>query len=197
MVASVMTAMVVGAASLGLRATGSLISHSGDKATLRQNTVNGLRLMRSEIERSIHLVLNNSGQQIRQDKTIKRKLAETLSQCTSLAGANICPILWAPRWWSSPTQSSMASTNVLASGYSILRCDAHSMAVTTKQKSSISTILEDIGSMPCEPMNVIRKSQQLPEPRAIHVQNGFSASQRHEPALRDRNRFQPQAGEIG
>ena len=61
MVASVMTAMVVGASSLGLSTTGSLISHSGDKSTLRQNTVNGLRLMRSEIERSIHLVLNNSG----------------------------------------------------------------------------------------------------------------------------------------
>ena len=60
MVASVMTAMVIGASSLGLRTTGSLISHSGDKATLRQNTVNGMRLMRSEIERSIHLVLNNS-----------------------------------------------------------------------------------------------------------------------------------------
>ena len=59
MVASVMTAMVVGASSLGLP-TRSLISHSKNKATLRQNTVNGLRLMRSEIERSIHLVLNNS-----------------------------------------------------------------------------------------------------------------------------------------
>ena len=60
MVAAVTTAMVVGASALGLRSTGSLISQSTDKATLRQNTVNGLRLMRSEIERSIHLALNKA-----------------------------------------------------------------------------------------------------------------------------------------
>ena len=88
MVASLMTAMVVGAASLGLRATGSLISHSADKATLRQNTVNGLRLMRSEIERSIHLVLNKTGGFSEDTEHLdlsSARYADTLNQCQQLA----------------------------------------------------------------------------------------------------------------
>ena len=45
--------LIIGAASMALRSTQTLISESEGKATLRQNTPNGLRLMRSEIERSM------------------------------------------------------------------------------------------------------------------------------------------------
>ena len=52
--------MIIGAASTGLRTTQTLISESHGKATLRQNTTNGLRLMRSEIERSMNLLVNRT-----------------------------------------------------------------------------------------------------------------------------------------
>ena len=61
MVATVATSLVIGASALGLRTTETLIGQSTDKATLRQNTTNGMRLMRSEVERSIHLVVKNAG----------------------------------------------------------------------------------------------------------------------------------------
>ena len=49
--------LIVGAASMGLRSTQTLISESHGKATLRQNTTTGVRLMRSEIERSMNLLV--------------------------------------------------------------------------------------------------------------------------------------------
>ena len=52
--------LIIGAASTGLRATQTLISESHGKATLRQNTTNGLRMMRSEIERSMNILVSRT-----------------------------------------------------------------------------------------------------------------------------------------
>lgn len=49
--------LIVGASGLALRSTGSMLDQSTNLTTLRQNKVNGLRLMRAEIERSDHLLL--------------------------------------------------------------------------------------------------------------------------------------------
>ena len=45
MVAGSATLLIVAASAMALRSTETLITRSGDKATLRQNTVNGLRLI--------------------------------------------------------------------------------------------------------------------------------------------------------
>ena len=157
MVASVMTAMVVGASSLGLRTTGSLISHSGDKATLRQNTVNGLRLMRSEIERSIHLVLNNSGgfPADRQHLNLSDpRYADTLSRCANLAGGRaFVPMVGTKMVELTNPVIYGVSTNGNGYGYSIVRCGAPLKLdgrYNETEELFISTILEDIGSIPCE-----------------------------------------------
>ncbi len=50
--------LVIGAGALALRSTQTLIKSSGEKTNQRQNTVNGVRLMRSEIERSLHALVN-------------------------------------------------------------------------------------------------------------------------------------------
>ena len=49
--------LIVSASGLALRSTGSMLDQSTNLTTLRQNKVNGLRLMRAEIERSDHLLL--------------------------------------------------------------------------------------------------------------------------------------------
>ena len=91
MIAAATMAMVVGASALGLRSTETLISQSGDKATLRQNTVNGLRLMRSEVERSIHLVVDNkSGFSENQQhlNLLSTRYKDTRNECQRLSGGN-------------------------------------------------------------------------------------------------------------
>ena len=52
--------LLIMASGAALQSTGTLIKQSGEKTTLRQNSINGLRLMRSEVERSMHLVLNKT-----------------------------------------------------------------------------------------------------------------------------------------
>ena len=52
--------LVIMASGTALQSTGTLINQSEEKTTLRQNSINGLRLMRSEVERSMHLVLNKA-----------------------------------------------------------------------------------------------------------------------------------------
>ncbi|KZR72755.1 hypothetical protein PMIT1318_00717 [Prochlorococcus marinus str. MIT 1318] len=52
--------LLIAASTLALRSTQNLISKSKSTSTLRQNTTNGLRLLRSEVERSLHILVNNS-----------------------------------------------------------------------------------------------------------------------------------------
>ena len=194
MVASVMTAMVIGASSLGLRTTGSLISHSGDKATLRQNTVNGMRLMRSEIERSIHLVLNNSAgfPEDKQHLNLSdSRYAGTLSSCTSLAGSRqFVPIVGTKMVELVNPVIYGVSTNANGYGYSILRCGAPLKLDGRYNETEdlfLSTILEDIGSIPCEGDDC--PSQQnlssYLSPDLFTFSGGFTPIRSvHEPALR-------------
>ena len=175
MVAAVTTAMVVGASALGLRSTGSLISQSTDKATLRQNTVNGLRLMRSEIERSIHLALNKA-EGFPEDKEhlnlSSDRYANTLNQCELLAGnRKFVPILATKMVeLSNPVVYGM-STNTNGYGYTILRCGAPLTLdgrYNETEELFLSTILEDIGSIPC-------KGNDCPEkkPLAEYLEEGM------------------------
>ena len=53
-------ALVVAGGALTLRTTGGLINQSSNKSILRQNTTNGMRLLRAEVERSLHIMINNS-----------------------------------------------------------------------------------------------------------------------------------------
>ncbi len=52
--------LLIAASTLALRSTQNLMSKSKSTSTLRQNTTNGLRLLRSEVERSLHILVNNS-----------------------------------------------------------------------------------------------------------------------------------------
>ena len=60
MVGVVAGSLIMGGSSIALRSTQTFISENQGKATLRQNTTNGLRLMRSEIERSMNLLITRT-----------------------------------------------------------------------------------------------------------------------------------------
>ena len=89
--------LIVSGSSLALRSTGSMMSQSTDLATLRQNKVNGLRLMRAEIERSDHLLLPggtkagslldlNHPDYVNAIKECKTKAGEVINQNGTTAG---------------------------------------------------------------------------------------------------------------
>ena len=123
-------AVLVGASTLALRTTGSLINKMDQKASLQQNTTSGKKLMRSEIERSLHLLIST-------DETPKEDLAHTninhedyrssLSECRAIAeksnkvfrpifGVNMAEL-------NQPIYYGL-STSTTGRGYSIQRCGA-------------------------------------------------------------------------
>ena len=51
------SAVLVSASTAALSTTGSIISHTGEKTSLRQNASGGLRLLGSEVQRGLHLLI--------------------------------------------------------------------------------------------------------------------------------------------
>ena len=100
--------LIIGAASMGLRSTQTLINESHNKATLRQNTTTGVRLMRSEIERSMNvLVVRTEGVQEGEEHTDLTNHQDIVSLCQDYRKQRIQAILGST-WWNWMTQSFMA-----------------------------------------------------------------------------------------
>ena len=156
MVAGVATTLIVASTAAALQSTGQMIGRSGGKATLRQNTINGLRLMRSEVERSLHLIVSNTGgfPEAKQHLNIEApRYQATLIQCSNLAGTRIFKPLFAAKMveLSKPVVYGL-STNTNGFGYSIQRCGPPLNLDGTFNETEelfLSSILDDIASLPC------------------------------------------------
>ena len=197
MVAGVATMLIVSSTAFALQSTGKLIGRSGDKATMRQNTVNGLRLMRSEVERSLHLIVSNADgfSEDKQHLNIDDpRYQDTLTQCINLAGTRIFKPLFAAKMveLSKPVVYGL-STNSNGYGYSIQRCGPPLNLDGTFNETEelfLASVLDDIASLPCS----TDESDACPESRPIsdvlsNIDFSFSQGltpirQMQEPALR-------------
>ena len=88
MVGVVAGTLIMGGSSIALRSTQTFISENQGKATLRQNTTNGLRLMRSEIERSMNLLITrtDSTEQDDPETDLLSNHGQIVSYCKQKAG---------------------------------------------------------------------------------------------------------------
>ena len=77
--------LIITAAAVGVQSTQSLMKTSEEKASQRQNTLNGLRLMRSEIERSLHALVNGQPQDPELDYTKLSRLNDKVQICQAIA----------------------------------------------------------------------------------------------------------------
>ena len=83
---------MIGAGAIALRSTQSLIKTSGEKSTQRQNAVNGLRLMRSEIERSLHTLVSGTPPNDELGYTDLGEYSDSVEQCQSLVNNAFVPL---------------------------------------------------------------------------------------------------------
>jgi hypothetical protein len=167
---------------MALRSTQTLISESEGKATLRQNTTNGLRLMRSEIERSMNLLISRTeGIKDGEEGTdLMSNHSEVVDQCQTLAGSQgFNPVFGINMVeLDDPVIYGMSLSNDRR-GYALLRCGAplkmdgtymgSKNADTTSSGSEqyesgifISRILDDIGTIPCK-VNDLAENEICPE----------------------------------
>ena len=170
--------MIIGAASTGLRSTQTLISESHGKATLRQNTTNGLRLMRSEIERSMNLLVNRTeGVQEGEEDTDLTQYNEIINYCKDLPQAGgFNPVFGINMVELDDPVIYGIGLSGDGRGYALLRCgsplnmdgtyiSAENTNTDNEQYQSgvfISRILDDIGTIPCK-VSDLPEDEECPE----------------------------------
>ena len=178
--------LIIGAASTGLRTTQSLISESHGKATLRQNTTNGLRLMRSEVERSMNILVSRTeGVQEGEEDTDLNQYSEIINSCKILSesggfnpvfGINMVEL-------DDPVIYGIGLSRD-GRGYALLRCGSPlnmdgtyistednevNTSTNNEQIESdifISRILDDIGTIPCK-VSDLTENEQCPESQSL------------------------------
>ena len=170
--------LIIGAASTGLRATQTLISESHGKATLRQNTTNGLRMMRSEIERSMNILVSRTeGVLTGEEDTDLNQYDDLISYCKSLPEARgFNPVFGINMVELDDPVIYGIGLSRDGRGYSLLRCgsplnmDGTYMEEDDNQSDNeqygsdlfISRILNDIGTIPCN-VNDLAEGEECPE----------------------------------
>ena len=171
MVGVVAGTLIMGASSVALRSTQTLISEGQGKAILRQNTTNGLRLMRSEVERSMNLLVTRTdpSEQDDPETDLISNHAVVVSLCKTKAGSQgFKPIFGINMVELDDPVIYGVSLSSNKRGYSLLRCgaplnmdgtylgskSASSDATDTNEnyrsEMFISRILDDIGTIPCK-----------------------------------------------
>ncbi|QNI57606.1 von Willebrand factor A-like domain-containing protein [Synechococcus sp. BIOS-U3-1] len=150
--------VLIGASALALRTTGSLINKMDLKAGLQQNTISGKRMMRSEIERSLHLLIKTQqkpADQLAHTDITHADYKVSLSQCQSLAqesGQVFNPVFGVKMAeLNNPVYYGLSLSSV-GRGYSLQRCGS-SMQLdgryNEREQQSLAMVIDDIGVIRC------------------------------------------------
>ena len=158
--------LLIMASGLALQSTGTLIKQSEDKTTLRQNSTNGLRLMRSEVERSMHLVINKTEAFTEEQAHINlsdSRYTSLLDECNQLAGARPFKPLFGVKMveLNKPVLYGMS---LRSGGYTIERCGAPLDPDGKYNETAnvfLSRVLEDIGAIPCRKESELNEGESL------------------------------------
>ena len=151
--------VLIGASTLALQSTGSLINKMDQKAAIQQNTTSGKKLMRAEVERSLHLLIHT-------DKTPNENLSHTninhadyqnsLNQCNTLAEQSnkaFQPIFGVKMAELNQPVFYGLSTSNTGRGYSIQRCGA-AMSLDGRynetRQQTLAMVLDNIGAIRCD-----------------------------------------------
>ena len=178
--------LIVGAASMGLRSTQTLISESHGKATLRQNTTTGVRLMRSEIERSMNLlVVRAEGIQEGEEHTDLTPHQDVVSFCQESSKAKgFKPVFGVNMVELDDPVIYGIGLSADERGYALLRCGAplkmDGKYVTDEDQVQsddneeyeaglfITSVLDDIGTIPCK-INDLAEDEKCPDRNTLYA----------------------------
>jgi len=151
--------VLIGASTLALRSTGSLINKMDQKAALQQNTTSGKKLMRAEVERSLHLLINTDqkpNEDLAHTDINHADYATSLSQCNTLAEQTnqvFQPIFGVKMAELNQPVFYGLSTSNTGRGYSIRRCGA-AMSLDGRynetEQQTMAMVIDNIGGIRCD-----------------------------------------------
>ena len=166
MIAASVGTLLIMASGAALRSTGTLIKDSEDKSTLRQNSINGLRLMRSEVERSMHLVIDQA-EPFSDDQAhinlLDDRYSSIISECISLAGARTFKPVFGVKMsdLNQLVLYGMSSTN---GHYALERCGSPLRPDGKYNETAdifLSKVIDHIGSIPCRKEDELKEGESL------------------------------------
>lgn len=158
--------LLIMASGAALRSTGTLIHQAEDKSTLRQNAINGLRLMRSEVERSMHLVINQSKPFSDEQAHINlsdNRYSSIIGECRNLAGNQTFKPVFGVKMsdLNQPVLYGIISTG---GTYDLRRCGAPLRPDGKYNETAdifLSDIINHIGSIPCKKESDLKEGESL------------------------------------
>ena len=188
--------LLITGTGVALQSTQKMVRQEENKLSLRQNTVNGQRLMRSEIERSMHLVIKRT-EEIPKEKEhldINNPLyTRVREQCIALSNQNFIPIFGIKMIeLTEPVLYGLISS-ASATSYSLMRCGAPLSASGEYQETQdlfLSPVLANLGAIPC-PQDMVEDDQcpEIKQASQLNLDFSFTEGKTpirniQEPALR-------------
>ena len=158
--------LLIMASGAALQSTGTLIKQSEQKTTLRQNSINGLRLLRSEVERSMHLVLDKAESSSDDEGHINlndSRYTNLLAECKNLAGNRPFKPVFGVKMVEL-NQPIFYGISLGSGGYSLERCGAPLNTDGKYQETSeifISRVIDHLGAIPCRKKSELQEGESL------------------------------------
>lgn len=150
-------AVLVTGGALALRGISSSMQHSGDLSSLRSSATSGLRLLRSEVQRSLYLIVKGGTHDSERDYTDLNdpshpEYTSTVNECKTLAATSTFVPMFGLKMaeLNTPVIYGLGMAQNGA-GYALIRCGAPLNTDGRYETESpiLSTILENIGKIPC------------------------------------------------
>jgi hypothetical protein len=154
-------ALLITGAAVGMSSISSNINQSGDLASLRSNAISGMRLLRSEVQRSLYLIVKGGSHDADRDYTNLNDSSHpeykaALDECADLKGDGVFNPLFGMKMAELNTPVlyglSMAQNG---STYALVRCGPPLSADGRYETENVmlTTILENVGVIPCNDSN--------------------------------------------
>jgi len=145
--------VLISASALALNSTRSLINNNTTKANLRQNSSNGLRLLRAEVERSLNVLISSDSTPSGLEHTdlYSKDYASTLQICNESSVQNFQPIFGLKMADVNEPVIYGLSVNTSGRGYSLKRCGAPlgKDGRYVNNDIHIASVIDEIGIVPC------------------------------------------------
>ena len=148
--------LIIVGAGTALQSMQGVMGTSGTRATLRQNTINGLKLLRNEATKADHLLVYETGDRAGEDTDLAKHEGDNgaISVCTNSTEGNFKPIFGLRNSRQLPLLPIIYGVGLNASGnrYALYRCGPAIREDGSYDINNIyvGTLLDDIGVMPKE-----------------------------------------------
>ena len=158
LVASAAGALMITGGVMAMRTVGSAMNHSGNLANLRSSATSGLRVLRSEVQRSRYVIVRGGSTFDKDrdftnlDSTSHTEYGDTITDCKNLAGNRVFNPLFGLKITelTNPVLYGLGLSQN-GKGYALIRCGppVNPGGSYGNVEPNLATILENIGQIPC------------------------------------------------